>query len=101
MVHLHPDIKYPMSSLESGFFQRDNHASEYQLSGGVSISASKNPFCSGTVVTFTTSPVNGGSSPAYQWKVNGNNAGTNSSLYSYSPQNGDNISCVMTSNLVV
>ena len=49
-------------------------------------------------VTFTATPVNGGTSPAYQWKVNGNNAGTNSPNFSYSPQPGDSIWCIMTSN---
>jgi hypothetical protein len=35
----------------------------------------------------------------YQWKVNGNNAGTNSPNFSYIPQTGDSIRCLMTSNL--
>jgi uncharacterized protein (TIGR02145 family) len=66
---------------------------------GVSISASKNPFCTGTSVLFTASPVNGGTTPAFQWKVNGSNAGTNSPTFSYSPLNNDSVRCVMTSNL--
>ncbi|MFA5046539.1 MAG: T9SS type A sorting domain-containing protein, partial [Paludibacter sp.] len=64
----------------------------------VSISASINPLYSGGSVTFTAAPVNGGSSPTYQWKVNTINAGTNSSTYTYIPATGDNITCVMTSN---
>jgi len=64
----------------------------------VSIAPSANPVCSGTSVTFTASPVNGGSSPTYQWKVNGVNAGTNSSTYTYTPVNNDAVTCVMTSN---
>jgi len=64
----------------------------------VSIAASANPVCSGTSVTFTATPTNGGTTPAYQWKVNGVNAGTNSATYSYSPANNDAITCVLTSN---
>jgi len=69
------------------------------LPAGISISASTNPFCPGNSVTFTAIPVNGGNNPAYQWKVNGVNKGTNSSTYTYNPASGDLVSCIMTSNL--
>ena len=69
------------------------------LPAGVTIAASSNPFCPGSLVTFTATPVNGGTTPAYQWKVNGANVGTNSPTYSYHPNNGDSVRCVMTSNL--
>ena len=69
------------------------------LPAGVTITASANPFCPGSLVTFTATPINGGTNPAYQWKVNGVNAGTNSSTYSYHPNNGDSVRCVLTSNL--
>jgi uncharacterized protein (TIGR02145 family) len=68
------------------------------LPAGVTISASANPFCPGSSVTFTASPVNGGTTPSYQWKVNGINSGTNPT-YTYNPVNGDSIRCIMTSNL--
>ncbi len=64
----------------------------------VSIVASANPVCSGTPVTFTATPTNGGTTPVYQWKVNGTDAGTNSSTYTYTPANNDAIICVLTSN---
>jgi M6 family metalloprotease-like protein len=47
----------------------------------VSIEASANPVCAGTQVTYTATPTNGGSAPAYQWKLNGTNAGTSSATY--------------------
>jgi hypothetical protein len=69
------------------------------LPAGVSIVANPNPFCPGVTVNYTATPINGGTSPAYQWKVNGNNAGINSPDFSCSPQPGDSIWCIMTSNL--
>ncbi|TSA26254.1 MAG: hypothetical protein D4R67_08175 [Bacteroidetes bacterium] len=65
----------------------------------VSIVASSNPVCQGNTVTYTATPTNGGSSPAYQWKVNGVNAGTNNPVYSYSPMNDDVVTCILTSNI--
>jgi hypothetical protein len=64
----------------------------------ISISPSANPVCAGTSVTFTATPTNGGSIPAYQWKVNGINAGANNPVYTYTPLNGDVITCILTSN---
>jgi uncharacterized protein (TIGR02145 family) len=69
------------------------------LPAGITIAASANPFCPGSAVTFTATPVNGGSTPVYQWKVNGTNAGTNTFTFTYNPQNNDSIRCILTSNL--
>jgi uncharacterized protein (TIGR02145 family) len=69
------------------------------LPAGVTISASSNPFCPGSSVTFTATPINGGLAPAYQWKVNGVNAGANSHTFTYNPANEDSVRCVMISNL--
>jgi hypothetical protein len=65
----------------------------------VSITASATTICAGATVNFTATPVNGGTSPSYQWKVNGSNSGSNTPTFSStSLVNGDVVSCVLTSN---
>ncbi len=69
------------------------------LPASVTIGASATTICSGTSVTFTATPTNGGTTPTYQWKVNGVNAGTNSASFtSTALVNSDIVSVVMTSN---
>lgn len=71
------------------------------LAVSVSIAANTaTTICSGTSVTFTASPVNGGNNPTYQW-FNGANAiigETGSTYTSATLVNGDAISVVLTSN---
>ena len=67
----------------------------------VSIGASANNVCQGTPVIFTANPVNGGTSPSYQWKVNSANVdGATSSVFTYAPQNNDVVSCVLISSIL-
>ena len=66
------------------------------ISVTANIKASKNPVCSGDSVKFTAVLVNGDNNPSYQWKVNGKDAGTNNSIYTFSPTNNDTIICVMS-----
>lgn len=56
--------------------------------------------CAGAPATFTATPVHGGTAPAYQWKKNNANVGTNSSVYvDPNPANNDEIKVVLTSNV--
>jgi hypothetical protein len=65
----------------------------------VSIAASQNNICSGTAITFTASPTNGGTTPHYQWLLNGANVGTDSIGFTgASFNNGDTVSVILTSS---
>ena len=64
----------------------------------ITSSATNNTVCGNSSVTFTATPTNGGLYPSYQWKLNGNNVGTNSTTYTNpSVSNNDIITVVMTS----
>ena len=74
-------------------------AANITLPVSVSVTASANPVVSGTPVTFTAAPVNGGAIPSYQWKVNSIPiAGAINHTYTYAPTDNDAITCVVTSN---
>jgi len=62
------------------------------------ITASGNPACSGTPVTFTASSANQGSTPIYQWYVNGGAVFSGSPVYTYTPASGDLVFCQLTSS---
>ncbi|MBL0316552.1 MAG: T9SS type A sorting domain-containing protein [Flavobacteriales bacterium] len=65
----------------------------------VSVSIASSTICAGENAVFTATPTFGGSTPVYQWRLNGSNVGTNSNTYSNpSLVNGDQIDCIMTSN---
>ncbi len=67
------------------------------LTPSVTIGSTATAICTGTNVTFTATPTNGGSSPSYQWYVDATPVGSNSSTYSSTTlNNGEVVSVVMT-----
>ncbi len=64
----------------------------------ITISPNADTVCAGSTVTFTAYPIHGGTTPSYQWKLNGANAGTNNFVYSFIPNDGDLVSCILTSS---
>jgi hypothetical protein len=66
----------------------------------VSISSPTTSVCSSTNVTFTAAPVNGGTTPTYQWRLNGAIiSGATGATYSRNSWvSGNSITVTMTSN---
>jgi hypothetical protein len=55
--------------------------------------------CAGTAVSLTSLTTNGGTTPQYQWTINGANVtGATSATYSYTPSAGDVITATLTSD---
>ncbi len=65
----------------------------------IAITSGSNPMCQSLPVTFQATVTHGGSSPSFQWILNGVNVGTNSNTYTLNnPSDGDQIICQMTSS---
>jgi hypothetical protein len=63
----------------------------------VNITASADPACEGTSVTYTADVTNGGT-PTYEWHVNGGPIVATTGTYTYIPVAGDVITCIVVSN---
>ncbi|HLP72987.1 MAG TPA: hypothetical protein VK155_08810, partial [Bacteroidales bacterium] len=57
----------------------------------VSISTTTSNICQGSTAVFNATALNAGSTPSYQWKVNGINTGTNSNIFVSSTLNNNDI----------
>ena len=63
----------------------------------IAVTSGTNPTCSGTAVTFTATPTNGGTSPTYQWKKDGTNiSGETAATYTDAGTTTGAITVVMT-----
>jgi uncharacterized protein (TIGR02145 family) len=67
----------------------------------INITSSTNNVCQGTSVTFNAHTTYGGTSPSFQWKVNGVVSVLNDSIFTYTPANADVVSCTLTSSNTV
>jgi len=55
--------------------------------------------CAGKIMVFSAQISGGGAEPSLQWQINGQNAGANSQEFSTDQlNNGDKITCILTSN---
>jgi len=67
------------------------------LDPSITISSSSTDICKGADVAFNASVSQAGTTPNYQWKINGNNAGQNSKSFTTSNlNNGDIVTCILT-----
>lgn len=65
----------------------------------LTVTASSNNICAGSPLTFTAIPENEGSSPAYQWEINGVTATETSNIFTGNNFNdGDVIRCTVISS---
>ncbi len=70
------------------------------ISSSVDIVATKTSICQGDPISFKANPTNGGINPIFQWKINGFDAGANSSTFTNSFfKDRDIVSCVMISSI--
>jgi gliding motility-associated-like protein len=66
------------------------------LPPSINITASDDKICAGTIVQFQAAVQNGGSTPLYQWKLNGVNTGDSKAIYSTaSLADNDQVYCIV------
>jgi hypothetical protein len=90
---------YTVTSNNAGCILTDTvHVNVFTASVAIAASPATT-ICAGTSVTFTATPTNGGTTPAYQWYLNGGPVGTNSPTYTTTTlANNDQVYVVLTSN---
>jgi gliding motility-associated-like protein len=70
------------------------------LQPAISIVSSTTNVCVGLPVTYTATATNGGTTPSYQWKINGQNVGSNTNSFTTNTISSvDIVTCLLTSNL--
>jgi hypothetical protein len=62
----------------------------------VSVVPDATSVCPGTAVTFAAMAINGGTTPSYQWAVNGSPVGLDTDTYTYVPIDGAVVSVMVT-----
>lgn len=63
------------------------------------IQAVQNDLCAGSIFTFTANTAFGGSNPGFNWLVNGLSSGVTTPGFSSVLNNGDTVTCLLTSSL--
>ncbi len=104
--YIWPGTRYSVFMNANNACQTNAHTSDHLemyldsgLRPSVSIAASANPICSGSLTTITATTINGGASPTYKWFINGTETGGNVSSYSTaSLNNSDRIMCIIFAN---
>jgi len=70
-----------------------------QVSPTVTIVSPTSNLCTGETATFTATAINAGTSPSYEWKINGVAAGGNTKTFTTSTlANGDIVNCGITTD---
>ena len=63
-----------------------------------SIAVSANPICFQVPASFHATGTNVGTAPHFKWYLNGVTVGVDDSIFIYTPQNGDVVTCQLTSS---
>lgn len=75
------------------------HVNNNIINPSIKIAVDNSSVCNCITINFNTTVTNGGASPAYQWRINGQNTGISSPGFSSNTLNaGDVITCIYTDN---
>jgi gliding motility-associated-like protein len=66
------------------------------ISPGIEVTPSANPACAGSLVAFTAIATNVGTTPMYQWQVNGVGAGTDNVFITSALKDNDVVKCIVS-----